>query len=94
MDQQVSKSAAEWRETTARAAQEKTPERQETFVTSSNIEVPVVATADDLRDVDMQEKLGYPWRISLHTRYPPQYVPLTFMDNAPICRFRNGGRIE
>ncbi len=37
MDQQVSKSAAEWRETTARAAQEKTQERQEKFVTSSNI---------------------------------------------------------
>ena len=60
MDQQVSKSAAEWRETTARAAQEKTQERQEKFVTSSNIEVPGAATADNLRDVDMQAKLGYP----------------------------------
>ncbi len=60
MDKQVSKSAAERRETTTRAAQEKTPERQEKFVTSSNIEVPDVATADDLRDVDMQAKLGYP----------------------------------
>ncbi len=60
MNQQVSKFAAEWRETTAHAAQEKTQERQEKFVTSSNIEVPGAATADDLRDVDMQAKLGYP----------------------------------
>ncbi len=60
MDQPVSKSAAEWRETTARAAKEKTKERQEKFVTSSNIEVPGAATAEDLHDVDMQAKLGYP----------------------------------
>ncbi len=60
MDQQVSKSTAEWRETTAQAAQEKTQERQKKFVTSSNIEVPGAATADDLQNVDMQEKLGYP----------------------------------
>ncbi len=60
MDQQVSKSTAEWRETTAQAAQEKTQERQKKFVTSSNIEIPGAATADDLQNVDMQEKLGYP----------------------------------
>ncbi|GAC1648654.1 MAG: methylmalonyl-CoA mutase family protein [Ktedonobacteraceae bacterium] len=60
MDQQVSSSAAEWRETTARVAREKTKERQEKFVTSSNIEVPGAATADDLHDVALQEKLGYP----------------------------------
>ncbi len=60
MDLQQSTSGAEWRETTARNAREKTQERQEKFVTSSNIEVPDAATADDLRGVDMQEKLGYP----------------------------------
>ncbi len=60
MDLQQSTSGAEWRETTARNVREKTQERQEKFVTSSDIEVPVAATADDLRDVDMQEKLGYP----------------------------------
>ena len=60
MDQPVSKSAAEWRETTARVAKEKTKERQEKFVTSSNIEVLGAATAEDLHDVDMQAKLGYP----------------------------------
>ncbi|GAC1403530.1 MAG: methylmalonyl-CoA mutase family protein [Ktedonobacteraceae bacterium] len=60
MDKQVSKSAAEERETTARATKEKTKERQEKFVTSSNIEVPQAATADDIRAEDMQEKLGYP----------------------------------
>ncbi len=60
MDQHVSSSAAEWRETTARIAREKTKERQEKFVTSSNIEVPGAATADDLHDSALQEKLGYP----------------------------------
>jgi len=60
MDLQQSSSGAEWRETTASSTREKTQERQEKFVTSSNIEVPDAATADDLQGVDMQEKLGYP----------------------------------
>ena len=60
MDNQQSKSAAEWRETTARAAHEKTKERQETFVTSSNIAVPDAATAADLDNDTQQAKLGYP----------------------------------
>ncbi len=60
MEQHESTSAAEWRETTARAACEKTKERQETFVTSSNIEVPGAATADDLQGVDLHAQLGYP----------------------------------
>ncbi len=60
MDQQKSESPAEWRETTAHVAREKSAQRQEKFVTSSDIEVPDVVTADDLRDVDLQEGLGYP----------------------------------
>ncbi len=60
MDQRVSKSVEEWRETTERSAREKTKDRQEKFVTSSNIEVPDLSTAEALQGVDMQEKLGYP----------------------------------
>jgi methylmalonyl-CoA mutase N-terminal domain/subunit len=60
MDQHVSKSAQEWRETTARRAKEKTPERQEKFVTSSNIVVPGVATVEDLPAFDAHAQLGYP----------------------------------
>jgi methylmalonyl-CoA mutase N-terminal domain/subunit len=60
MDQHVSKSAEEWRETTARRAKEKTPERQEKFVTTSNIVVPDVANVEDLRDFDAHARLGYP----------------------------------
>src|SRR6266568_3588851 len=60
MDQHVSKSAQEWRETTARRAKEKNPERQEKFVTSSNIVVPDVANVEDLPDFDAHAQLGYP----------------------------------
>ena len=60
MDQHVSKSAEEWRETTARRAKEKTPEREEKFVTSSNIVVPGVANVEDLPDFDAHAQLGYP----------------------------------
>lgn len=64
MDQQVSKSVEEWRETTARQANtgrtNKGKDRQKTFVTSSNIEVPDLATQDDLQGVDLQATLGYP----------------------------------
>src|SRR6266702_3590434 len=60
MDQHVSKSAQEWRETTARRAKEKNPERQEKFVTSSNIVVPDLATEEDLRGFDAHKQLGYP----------------------------------
>ena len=60
MDKELhrSKSAGEWRETTARGA--KATQRKATFVTSSNIEVPDIATAENLRDVDVQDMLGYP----------------------------------
>ncbi|GAC1384254.1 MAG: hypothetical protein NVSMB33_12670 [Ktedonobacteraceae bacterium] len=60
MDQHISSSAEEWRETTARKAKEKTAERQKEFVTSSNIEVPDLTTEEDLRDFDVHDKLGYP----------------------------------
>ena len=60
MDLHVSKSAGEWRETTARRAKEKSPERKEKFVTSSNIVVPDVANMEDLPDFDAHAQLGYP----------------------------------
>src|SRR5213592_747560 len=60
MKLQESKSADEWRNTTARKAKEKTAERQQQFFTSSDIEVPDLTTEEDLRDLDMQAKLGYP----------------------------------
>jgi len=60
MNQRVSKNTEEWRQTTARQAKEKTPERKKKFVTSSDIVVPDLATGEDLRDFDAQTKLGYP----------------------------------
>src|SRR5712692_9526287 len=60
MDNHVSKNAEEWRETTAHAAKEKTAERQKKFVTSSDIEVPDLSTAEDLQDFDPHSQLGYP----------------------------------
>ncbi len=60
MDLHVSKNVEEWRNTTARSAKEKTTERQKKFVTSSNIEVPDLATEEDLRDFDAHARLGYP----------------------------------
>ena len=59
MDQHISRNIEEWRETTARKAKEKTPERQQKFVTSSHIEVPDLATAEDLHNFDPHDKLGY-----------------------------------
>jgi len=55
-----SKSAGEWRNTTACNAKEKTAERKQHFFTSSDIEVPDLTTEEDLADQDMQAKLGYP----------------------------------
>ena len=60
MEQHVSKSIEEWRNTTARRAREKQPERQAEFVTSSHIEVPDLLTAEDLQPFNEQEQLGYP----------------------------------
>jgi len=50
----------EWRATTARQAREKSADRQAEFTTSSHIVVPDLATAEDLQDVDLHSKLGYP----------------------------------
>ncbi len=60
MEEHVSKSAEEWRETTARKALEKTTERKAKFVTSSDIEVPSLASAEDLENFDASTRLGYP----------------------------------
>ena len=56
----VSASAEEWRATTYRRAVERAPERQPAFTTSSEIEVQPLYTAEDLRDWDPAEQLGYP----------------------------------
>ncbi len=58
MDLHTSKSVQEWRETTANKA--KATERKKKFVTSSDIEIPDLSTEEDLRDFNLQEKLGYP----------------------------------
>ena len=55
-----SKSAGEWRATTARKAKEKSAERKQQFSTSSDIEIPDLATEEDLADFNMQAELGYP----------------------------------
>src|SRR5437762_2637027 len=60
MKLQESKSADEWRHTTAHKAKEKNAERKQHFSTSSGIEVPDLTTEEDLADLDMQAKLGYP----------------------------------
>lgn len=62
MFQQVSRNASEWRDTTARKARERTKERNPQFTTgaSSDIVVPDLATEEDLRDFNPQEKLGFP----------------------------------
>ena len=60
MKSQESKSADEWRQSTARRAKEKTAERKQHFLTSSDIEVPDLATEEDLAHYDVQAKLGYP----------------------------------
>src|SRR5258708_38121100 len=60
--QQQSKSAAEWRATTAQSAKQKTTGRQPRFRTSpgSAIEAPDLCTSEDLQNFDEREKLGYP----------------------------------
>src|SRR5271167_3816717 len=60
MDQHVSVNAEEWRDTTLHQAKAKTPQRQEKFITSSNIDVPDLPTEEDLRDFDPHTNLGYP----------------------------------
>lgn len=60
MEQHVSKSAEEWRNTTLQNAREKTAERLSSFATSSNIEVPPLLSEEDQRDFNAHEQLGYP----------------------------------
>ena len=60
MELHESSNIEEWRATTARQAREKSADRQAEFTTSSHIVVPDLATAEDLQDVDLHSKLGYP----------------------------------
>ncbi len=60
MDLHKSNTTEEWRNTTLKSAQAKAAERQSNFVTSSDIEVPDVSTAADIRNFDNSAQLGYP----------------------------------
>ncbi len=62
MDLYESKSAGEWRETTARGAKKRAAERKERFTTSpaSDIVVPDLSTEEDLEGFDARTQLGYP----------------------------------
>ena len=60
MELHESRSAEEWRVTTAREATEKAAERQKKFVTSSDIEVPDLASEEVLQNFATHDKLGYP----------------------------------
>src|SRR5260370_22444410 len=60
MDLHRSTNANEWRNTIARQAHTGTTEPQTTFATSSHIDVPDLATDEDLHAFDVHDKLGYP----------------------------------
>ena len=61
MEQHQSHSIDEWRKTTARGIQTRAIGKQQAhFKTSSDIEVPDLASAEDLHDFDPQSQLGYP----------------------------------
>jgi methylmalonyl-CoA mutase N-terminal domain/subunit len=60
MEQHMSKSAEEWRDTTLRNAREKAAERHPAFVTSSNIDIPPLLSDEDQHDFNAHEQLGYP----------------------------------
>ncbi len=60
MEPHVSRDAQEWRETTAHEARQKAKERQDSFVTSSEIVVPDLLSEEDIRDFDSHAQLGYP----------------------------------
>ena len=55
-----SKDKQEWQETILAPALKRFPERQETFETSSGIDVSPVYTAEDTPDFDYHAALGYP----------------------------------
>jgi methylmalonyl-CoA mutase N-terminal domain/subunit len=56
----ASASPQQWRDTTYRRAKQKTGEREDTFATSSGIEVQPLYTSDDLAAWNPREALGYP----------------------------------
>ncbi len=60
MNLHQSKDADDWRRTTAYKAKEKSVERKPHFATSSDIEIPDLATEEDLADFDIHAQLGYP----------------------------------
>src|SRR5450759_4549922 len=60
MELHSSNNAEEWRETTARETKEKTRERQDKFVTSSEIEIPDLLSEEDMGNFDSHAQLGYP----------------------------------
>jgi methylmalonyl-CoA mutase N-terminal domain/subunit len=74
VDQHLSKSTQEWRDTTLRDAREKTAERRSIFTTSSDIAIPDLPTQEDAGNVATDEKLGYPGAFPF-TRgiYPTMY---------------------
>ena len=60
MNLHQSKDANEWCHTTAYKAKERTVERKPHFATSSGIEIPALATEEDLAHFDTHAQLGYP----------------------------------
>ncbi len=60
MDLHTSKDAQEWRETTARQAKQRAPERKASFTTSSEIVIPDLLSEEDLANWDARAQLGYP----------------------------------
>jgi len=60
MEPHMSKNAQEWSDTTAREARQKAKERQDTFVTSSDIEIPDLLSEEDMHDFNSHTQLGYP----------------------------------
>ncbi|RMG44807.1 MAG: methylmalonyl-CoA mutase [Acidobacteria bacterium] len=61
MSQHRSRSKREWEETTLAEARRRLPERPVRFTTVSDMEVPLLATPEDLGDDwNYQERLGYP----------------------------------
>ncbi|MBO0782442.1 MAG: methylmalonyl-CoA mutase [Ktedonobacteraceae bacterium] len=59
MDPHVSKNVEEWRNTTAQNVKGRMREQRTTFATSSDIEIPDLATEEDLAGFDAQSQLGY-----------------------------------
>ncbi len=56
----ASKNKQKWRETTLASTLKRSPERQDKFETSSNIEVDTVYAPEDLANFDCFRDLGYP----------------------------------